>query len=263
MKRTAVIRVIFFFLLATCGALCQKRPSVDLNSGSQFDGSNSPEVRRQEVRLWNSLPDAPTPVQPSPQAQGFTEQANSPLAIGAVDASAGERRETELGHIAFGQQTRGPQTSLAALYQSVPVQKESAFSAFIGKYLYTPLLKQDSRHFPSIYGSFKDRASYAASRIFITRDDSGRMRLNTSYFIRVLTSAATQIAYRPYWAQYWAQTATARYNGFGSMIGGDLGINVLHEVGPGIRQAVKGHTAKFVSSWLTHGHAWTNVVPSR
>lgn len=263
MKRTVVIRVISFFLLGACGALCQKRPSADLLPGSQFDGSNSPEVQRQEMRSWNSLPDAPSPVQPPSQAQrfhAFVKEASSPLTLGAVGVSAGVRHETEMGDVASG-----PPTSLAALYQSVPVQKESAVSAFFGKYLYPPLLKQDSRHEPSASGSFMDRASHAASRIFVTRDDSGKRRLNTSYFLgAALTSAAIHIAYRP----YLAQSASAKFNNFGSTVGSDMGINVLHEFGPDIRQMVKGHTPKFVSEIeerITRGQTRRDVVsvPSR
>ena len=76
-------------------------------------------------------------------------------------------RETELGHV-----TPGPQPSLTAPYKAVFTQKES--SAFLGKYLYPPLLKQDLRYYASTSDSFMGRASYAASRIFVTRDDSGR-----------------------------------------------------------------------------------------
>ncbi len=193
MKRSVVIRVISFSLLAACGALGQKAPSTGLLPGSQFDGSSS------EMRSWNSLPDAPSRVQPPPQAQrfqAFVKEASSPLTVGAVGVGAGVSRETELGHL-----TSGPQTSLAASYQSVSVPKESAVSAFLGKYLYSPLLKQESRNCPSTSSSFVNRAYSAASRIFITCDDSGKMRLNASYLLKALTVAAVHTAYRPYWAR--------------------------------------------------------------
>jgi len=196
-KRIAPIRVISFFLLAACGAFCQsERPSADLLQGFQFDGSNSPEVQRQEMRTWRSLPDAPS-VLPPTQAQKFhtfLDEARSPLTLGAVGINAGVMRETELGHV-----TPGPQPSLTALYKVVFIQKES--SAFFGKYLYPSLLKQDPRYYPSSSGSFLGRATYAASRIFITRNDSGKRTLNASYFLGVLTSVAIATAYRPYWAR--------------------------------------------------------------
>jgi hypothetical protein len=235
-NRTAPIRVISFFLLATCGALCQKRPSSDLLQGSQFDGSNSPEMQRQEM---HSLPDAPSSVQPPTQAgrfHTFVNEASSALTLGAVGARTGIMRETELGHV-----SPLPHPSLTALHQVVFVQKES--SALSGKDQYPSLLKQDPRYYPSTSDSFMGRASYAASRIFITRDDSGKGRLNTRYFLGVLSSVAIHTAYRPYRARSTSET----FNNFGSTIGSDAGMNVYHEFGPGIRQMVKGLTPKFVS----------------
>jgi hypothetical protein len=237
-KRIAPIRVITFLLLAVCGALCQKRPAADFQ-GLEFDGSNSSEVQCPEMRTWRSLPDAPSSVQPPTQAEKFrtfVNETSSPLTLGAVTATTGVMRQTELGHV-----TPGPQPSLTTHYQVAFIQKES--SAFLGKYLYPPLLKQDPRYYASTSDSLIGRASYAASRIFVTRDDSGKSRLNTSYFLGVLTSVASATAYRP----YRMRSTSATFNNFGSTIGGDAGMNVFHEFGPGIRQMVKGLTPKFVS----------------
>jgi hypothetical protein len=145
-------------------------------------------------------------------------------------------RDTELGHV-----IPGPQPSLAVVYKAVFIQKES--SAFFGKYLYPSLLKQDPRYYPSTSGSFLGRATYAASRILITRNDSGKRTLNTSYFLGVLTSVAIATAYRP----YWTRSASVTFKTFGSTIGSDAGVNLFHEFGPDIRQMVKGHVPKFVS----------------
>jgi len=145
-------------------------------------------------------------------------------------------RETKLGHF-----TPGPQPSSPTAYKAVFTQKES--STFLDKYLYPSLLKQDAHYYSSTSESVMGRASYAASRILITRDDSGKGRLNTSYFLRVLTSVAIHSAYRPYGARSTSET----FNNFGSTIGSDAGMNVFHEFGPGIRQMVKGLTPKFVS----------------
>jgi len=235
-KRIAQIRVISFLLLAACGALCQKRPSADLLQGLQFDGSNSPEMQRQEM---HKFPDAPSSVQPPAQAERFHKffnEASSPLTLSAVSFRAGVMRETELGHV-----TPGPQPNLTAHYQAAFIQEES--SNFVGRDPYPSLLKQNLRYLPSTSSSFVGRATYAASRIFITRDDSGKGRLNTSYFLGVLTSVASAAANRPYWARSSSET----FNNFGSTIGSDAGMNVFHEFGPGVRQMVKGLTPKFVS----------------
>jgi hypothetical protein len=159
----------------------------------------------------------------------FVNEASSPLALAAVSVSPGVR-ETEIGHV-----TPRPPPSSTALYQAAFIQKES--SAFLGKYLYPPLL--NSRYYASTSDNFMGRASYAASRIFITRDGSGKGRLNASYFLGVLASVAVHSAYRP----NGTQSRSAAFGNFGSTVGSDVGGNVYHEFGPGIRQIREGsHT---------------------
>ena len=234
-KRTAPIRVVSLILLAACGALGQKRPSADLLQGLQFEGSNSPEVQRPEMGTWRSLPDAPSVIQPPRRAERFptfVNETGSPLTLGAVGVSTGVIRGTILGHV-----TPGSQPRLTALYQ------------------------QNLRYHPSTSSSFMGRATYAASRIFITRDGSGKGRLNTSYFLGVLTSVASDTAYRP----SWARSTSATFNNFGSTIGSDVGMNAFHEFGPGIRQMLQDHTPKFVSrieTRITHDHTPREVVSS-
>jgi hypothetical protein len=237
-KQLAPMRVISFLLLAACAALCQsKGPSADLLQGLEFDGSDSQELHRQKIRTRESLPEAPS-VQPATQAEKFRtfiDEARSPLTLGAVAVNVGIMRETEVGR-----RTPGGQPSLTALYKSALIQKES--SAFFSKYLYPSLLKQDPHYYPSSSGSFLGRATYAASRIFITRNDSGKRTPNTSYFLGVLTSVAITTAYRP----YWRRSTSATFKTFGSTVGNDAGINLLHEFGPGIRQMMKSRAPKFV-----------------
>jgi hypothetical protein len=254
-KRIASIRVTSFLLLAACGALCQSdRASADLRRGSQLDGSQSPEMLRQEMRTWRSLPDAPS-VHPPTQAEKFhtfVNEARSPLTLGAVAVDAGAMRETELSPV-----TPGPQPSLTARYKVALIQKES--SAFFGKYLYPSLLRQDPRYYPSTSSTFLGRATYAASRILITRNDAGNRALNSSYFLGVLTSVAIATAYRP----YWARSTSATFKTFGSTVGSDIGIDLFHEFGPGIRQRLRGHAPKFVSrieERIPHGQTPRDLV---
>jgi hypothetical protein len=227
-----------FLLLAACGVLCQsKPPSADLQD-LEYDGPNFHAVQRQGLRTWKSLPDAPS-AEPPTQAEKFRtflDEARSPLTFGAAGVDAGIMRETELGRLSSGRQA-----SVTDLYKGVLIQKES--DAFFSKYLYPALLKQDPRYYPSSSRSFLGRAAYAASRTLITRNDSGNMTLNTSYFLGVLTSVAIATAYRP----YWTRSTSATFKTFGSTIGSDAGINLLHEFAPGIRQMVEGHAPKFVS----------------
>ena len=238
MKRVAPVQIISVLVLAACGAWCQSaRPSGDLLRG---DGANSAEMRHQEMQTWRLLPDAPS-VQPPTRADRFhpfADEARSPLTLGTVGVNASVIiREPELGRL-----TPVTQPNLTTPYKLVFTQKES--SVFFDKYLYPSLRKRVLLYHPSTSGSFMGRATYAASRIFVTHDDSGKGKLNTSYFLGMLTSVTVQSAYRP----YWARSTSATFNTFGSTIGSDAGINLLHEFGPGLRQILKGHAPKFVSS---------------
>jgi hypothetical protein len=216
-KRIVPIRVISFFLLAACGALCQsKGPPVDSLPGLQFNGSPSPELQRREMRTGSSLPDAPSVLLRKP----------SLLTLGAVGINARAVRE---------QVTPQLQPSIITPYKAVLIPGES--SGFFDKYLYPSFRKQDLRYYPSTSGSVMGRATDAASRIFITRNDWGKRRLNTSYFLGVLTSVAIHTAYRP----YWARSTSATFNNLGSTIGSGTGINLFREFGPGIRQMVRSH----------------------
>ena len=258
MKRIRPIPVMSFLLLAVSGAFCQsERPSADLLRAAEYDGPDQHEVQRQELHTSKSLPDAPS-AQPPTQAEKFrtfVDEARSPLTFGAAGVNAGMMRETEVGSLSSGRQA-----SLTELYKGALIQKES--SAFFGKYLYPALLKQDPRYHPSNSPSFWGRVMYAASRTVITRNDSGKATLNTSYFLGVLTSVAISTAYRP----YWTRSTSGTFKTFGSTIGSDTGINILHEFEPGIRRIVKRRAPKFVSrieERITNDQPLNDVTTSR
>lgn len=239
LKQIAPIRVASLILLAACEALSQKRPSPDLLQGLHFDGSGSAQVQLQDWRPWSSLPDAPSSMQPPRRAERlpmFVNETGSPFSLDAAGASAVAMRSTKLGHAAAGVQPTSTAPYPLAFIKTKP-------NAFLGKYLYQPLLKQDTHYYASTSDGFIGRASYAATRVFVTRDLSGKMRLNTSYFLGVLTSVASASARRP----YWARSTSGTFNNFGSTIGSSAGINVFHEFGPGIGKMVAGHAPKFVA----------------
>jgi hypothetical protein len=184
----------------------------------------------QNVR--QSLPDAPS-VQAANQAQrfnGFAEEARSPLEFRAMDVQAWAMRQGGL-----------PVSDKAVLGQKDP-------DAVFRKYLYPSMTKQPSGYQTANSGSLMGRATSAASRILVTRDDSGKYRLNTSYLLRTLTSVAKDTASTPYWRRHFADP----FSDFGSTVGNDAGMNLWHEFGPGIQQLMKDHTPKFVSKIEEH-----------
>jgi hypothetical protein len=128
----------------------------------------------------------------------------------------------------------------AALYRAEPVREGSG--DFFRKHLYPTTVRGSASYRPGSSG-LMGRATNAASRTFITRDESGKGRLDTAYFLRVMSAAVLRTAYRP----YWNRPVSAPLSDFGSTIGNDAGMNVLHEFTPGLEQLVKNHTPKFVS----------------
>lgn len=258
MRRIRPIPVMSFLFLAASGAFCQSgHPSAYLLRGANYDGPDQHEVQRQELHALKSLPDAPS-AQPPTQAERlrtFLDEARSPLTLGAAGLDAGMMREREVGNLSSGRQA-----SLTELYKGALIQKES--SAFFGKYLYPALLKQDPRYHPSSSPSFWGRVMYAASRTAITRNDSGKATLNTSYFLGLLTSVAISTAYRP----YWTRSTSGTFKTFGSTIGSDTGINILREFEPGVRQIVKRRAPKFVTrieERIINNQTLSDVPPSR
>jgi hypothetical protein len=230
-NRIAGIRVISFLLLAAGGALCQsEHHSVDLFHGLQLEESNSSEVWHQGTSTWRSLPDAPSTVQP-PKQQG--DEASLPLTVGTVGMNGLVVRETGAGLFL----SKAPSVSM--LYKEVPDKK--GIDAFFSKYA-DASRQQNSRYQQSSSYKLMGRATDAASRMFVIRGENGTRKLNTAYFLRVLTSVAAQNASR----HYRARSGAAPLSDFGSTLGRDAGMNLLHEFGPGIRQIVKGHAPTFV-----------------
>jgi hypothetical protein len=210
-----------FFLFAACAAYGQKLPSAELVRGLPSDGPNSAAVHNGEMRTWeSSFPDAPSsiqqPIHPPTQELRLHEF------VGAIGVSAAVRREAEP-------------------YQNAFIQEES--SPFLTRHLYPSSLERDARYHASTSDSFMGRTFFAASRVLVTHDSSGKGKLNTRYFLGVLASVAAHSASRA----NRMQSALAPFNDFGSTVGEDAGMNVFHEFGPGIQQIMKAHTPKFVA----------------
>ena len=173
------------------------------------------------------LPDAPS-VQVSTDTQkstAFVEQERS-LKLGMVDGNRGVVRQGAL-----------------AIFSERTISSPKESKTIFDKYLSAPSAKRLPGYHSTSDGSLMGRATYAASRIFVTRDESGKGRLNTSYLLRTLTSVAATTASRP----YWRRSPTGSVSDFGSTVGNDAGMNVWHEFRPGIEQLMKSHTPRFVS----------------
>jgi hypothetical protein len=170
----------------------------------------------------HSLPDAPSvpSAAPSQKPDAFFAEGRSPLEPGA---------------------TVGVNLMRADAFAATPAESDEKQSKTIfDKYLARGSSKLS--YHPSSSG-LMGRATYAASRVLVTRDDSGKGRLNTSYLLRALASAAADTASHPYWRRSIGQP----FSDFGSTVGNDAGMNLWHEFRPGIEQIMKSHTPRFVS----------------
>jgi len=121
-----------------------------------------------------------------------------------------------------------------------PPQRDDP-NAIFRKYL-SPR-KQPVNYYSANSGSLLGRATFAASRTVVVRDGSGRGRLNTSYLLRALTAVAKDEASTPYWRRHRGDA----FSDFGSTVGNDAGMNVLHEFAPALQQVMKSHTPRVVA----------------
>jgi hypothetical protein len=258
-KRITLFRIICFCLLAACAASSQSEPA--LRQGLRGLQSRNIDRQRQErgARKVSSdalLPDAPMPNAPPREPAHF--QTDSFRRIYALTTSVqqrspfngGERKTGASGQSVFGQTQAAyiaplfPPAGSLFYDASDKASDQKNSSLFLEKYLYPPTLPQSSRYQASSGDGLFARATDAASRIFWTRDLSGNRRLNTSYFLRVATSIAADTASRPYYRRH---SGTAPLSDFGSTVGNDAGMNVFHEFGPDLGQAMTSHMPKFIS----------------
>ena len=208
MMRLVLIRATVFLCSSACSVLAQ-------------------QIRQNPS--WNSLPDAPS----ANVSRMLVDETHLSLVSGGVGTG-----EVEMGLVNGGQIAL---TSFDSLNKQDPAREDS--NDPIERYLYSKLRKRNPSYHSSMSGSFIGRASYAASSIFVTQDESGRSKLNTSYFVGVLSSAFVHTAYRP----YWRRSVSEPFSDFGSNIGSDAGMNFLHEFGPGIEHMMKSHAPRLIS----------------
>jgi len=117
---------------------------------------------------------------------------------------------------------------------------------FFTKFLLPSMLHQDPRYYRSSDDGDTDRATYAISRVFITRNDNGRSTLNTSELLGAVLAASISSAYHPY-----RRTSTGQIAGNAAgTIGSDAGINMLREFWPDIRERLMDHGPKMMQSMV-------------
>jgi hypothetical protein len=119
---------------------------------------------------------------------------------------------------------------------------EKQSDAIFRKY-FSPSSFKSSSSRPQAGGSLVLRATHAASGVLVTRSESGKTRLNTSYLLRTMASVAKDTASTPYWRRHVADG----FSDFGSSVGNDAGTNLWNEFGPSIQHLMKSHAPQFVA----------------
>ena len=236
LQRIAVL-VVSVGLVGSSEAICQgQRPLNSVVPRTQVSSTNTVATPKVTVP---SLPDAPS--------ASVANRTDAPA------ESAFERKwafkSAATGEAALQSVASAPSNlvrpnlappKLTMVYETVPAQKESG--DFLSRFLVASLHNPNSRYRASSNDRWMGRATDAASSILVTRDETGKRRLNASYLVGVLTSVAAHSASRP----YWLRSSSAPIGDFGSTVGNDAGMNLMHEFGPGLREAVTGHMPSFV-----------------
>ena len=95
------------------------------------------------------------------------------------------------GNPSFGQGVGGYGKRFGTAYADFGIQN------FMTEGLFPTVLRQDPRYFRRREGSGPSRLAYAISRLFITRNDSGKHQFNYSEVVGGATSLAISNAYYP------------------------------------------------------------------
>jgi len=111
---------------------------------------------------------------------------------------------------------------------------------FIQTFALSTILHQDPRYFPSHKRTFISRACYAATRVVVTRSDSGESAFNTSEFLGALFASSLENSYYPRHDRTFADTT----NRFGGALSSDAIIDLLREFTPDMKLLFRKHAPK-------------------
>lgn len=178
-----------------------------------------------------------TPLTPRQKFHLFFESARSPyvLADGLMTTVSWQMSTNP----PFGSGSTG----FAEGYGAAIGQREA--SLLMSRFLIPTALRQDPRYFPAREGSSKlHRAAYAASRVFLTRSDSGRQTWNASYIVGNLASAGLANVYIS------NRDAGSIFSDFAVGMGTDAGMNILKEFWPAVRKHVPGKRVKELGDFV-------------
>src|ERR1700761_5264537 len=175
--------------LVLCPLLTFGQPESDLPSAPSAVAAE--QAPRQELKFSS----VPTLAAPGPSSRldsnqkfsTFVEQSMSPYATFSTAITASVRP--------YPNNSQFGDTYASRMGRTMSDQTEQGF---FSKFLLPSMFHQDPRYFQSDNVGTFDRASYALTRVLVTRNDNGRPTLNTSEILGSLIAASLTTAYHPY-----------------------------------------------------------------
>jgi len=113
---------------------------------------------------------------------------------------------------------------------------------FIQEFALSTILHQDPRYFPSPKKQFFSRVWYSATRVAITKNDSGDSTFNTAEFLGALLTNALQNSYYPRHDRTLGDTM----NRFGGALSSDVIGDLLREFTPDLKRLFRKHAPRTI-----------------
>jgi hypothetical protein len=262
-RHSYVLTVMILFVVAESCAHAQssseERQITLPSSVTRHDGSGNEQALAIPPGSLNRLPDTPCGLRVRdsiPQAK-MTDAAsmNESLAYAPLSAQCKFK--------IFLTSTYSPYTFLSAGFQATLDQAQGQwphygggmqgwgkrFGAtladtesrrFIQTFALSAILHEDPRYFPSYRRGLVSRGWYAATRVVITRKDSGDNTFNTSEFLGALFASALQNSYYPRHDRSLVETM----NRFSGALSSDAIGNLLREFTPDMKRLFRKHAPK-------------------
>jgi hypothetical protein len=225
---TSYLRSLLVVLLA-CGFALAQNPDPQPPSPPVQPGQTEPPPP--DKRIFGVLPNyrtanATAVYMPITVKQKFTiatkDSFDYPLlGLAAVIAAWGQ---ADNSHPEFGQGWAGYGRRVGTSYA------DQAIGNMMTEGIFPSMLHEDPRYFRRGYGSVWSRTFYAATRVFVTRTDSGGTRFNFSELLGNATGTAISNAYYPD-----TRDVGDNVEKLGSQIGIDAVSQVLKEFWPDVK----------------------------
>jgi hypothetical protein len=218
--------ILFLCFAASSLTAAQTPPVPDTPQPQTEQQKENRNTRRGVTTFWPAAASASTSGKLTPGQKfrlfGFNTVNPFPIAAAAAAAGISQAVDSQEG---YGQGPEGYGKRFGAAYAN------TASSEFFGTFLFPVLFKQDPRYFRKVDGSGASRISYAVSRVFVTRNDSGSHGPNVSLLLGLGAAAALSNTYYPAGDRS-AGDAALR---FGITCAGAAGFNVFKEFWPDLK----------------------------